>query len=82
MINGYIKLPAIDFDTFNNTATVYANTPVSEGGLGKSYVQYTCSTPDTNPAFVWAKVEHAGITDLPVVSYEDAVLQGMKISEN
>lgn len=73
LTNGYVKVKAIDFDTLNNEWTVKANL------MGVDCEPYTRYFPDNNPEFAWAKIEHDGITDLTVVSYEDAVAQGLKV---
>ena len=77
MTKGFTKMYAIDFDTWNNSATVKANTPKSEGGLSFPCGVYTSCRPDANLNFVWAIIEHDGLTDLPVVSESEAIAQGM-----
>lgn len=74
-MKGFLKIKAIDFDTWNNNATIKVN----ENGI--SCDCYTFSFPDVDSQYVWARVEHDFITDTPVVSSEDAVIAGMRVME-
>jgi len=71
--NGYAKMPLIDFDTFNNAATVKAN----ENKNKLDCDPYTFYFHDTDPLYCWARIEHDYITELPILSYDDAILAGM-----
>lgn len=73
MMKGFLKILAIDFDTWNNAATVLANQN------GMECDQYTYVLPDVNPNYVWARIEHEFIEG-EVLSREDAIAGGM-ISE-
>ena len=79
-MKGYSKMPAIDFDTFNNMATVKANNgQITKDGepVTLKCEPYTSCRPDANPDYVWVIVEHGGLTELPIVSEEEAINQGM-----
>ena len=69
-MKGFLKLKAIDFDTWNNAATIEAN----ENGL--SCDAYTICRPDTDPLYCWARVEHDFIEG-DILSDEEAIEQGM-----
>lgn len=69
----FLKMPAIEFDTFNNAATVKYIEQTSD----KSCEQYTILKPDKDANFVWAVVAHDYITDKATVSLDEAIRQGM-----
>lgn len=75
-MKGFIKMEAVDFDTFNNAATVKY---LQETG-DMSCTRYTDTFPDNDPTYVWVRIEHSYITDIPLLSYEDAIVSGMNIN--
>lgn len=74
---GFLKLKAIDFDTWNNGATVKY---IAETG-DDSCVEYTTYKSDTDPDYVWARVEHDFI-DGDILSKEDAITAGMRADDD
>lgn len=76
-MTGFIKMPVIEFDTFNNLSTVkYID---QTGDL--SCEQYTYCIPDADPLYCWARIEHDFITELPILNYDDVVAQGMIVDK-
>lgn len=73
LTKGLIKMPAIDFDTWNNTATVKY---IEETG-DTTCIQYTTCIPDIDGINVWARVEHDFITDEVPITKEEAIINGM-----
>ena len=69
-MKGYLKMLAGDFDTWNNAATVKAN------DIGMDCDSYTSPTPDTDPQYVWARVEH-DFVEGDIKTKEDAAADGM-----
>lgn len=77
---GYVRMKAIDFDTWNNAATVEANKPKNNLGFDN----YSFAIPDINPSKVWGNVEHEFalkvsnvVMETEVLSQDEAISQGM-----
>lgn len=71
-MKGYLKILASEFTAWNEAATVQANNDINNLGCDS----YTFSTPDTDPNYVWARVEHAFIEG-DIKTREEAYSLGM-----
>jgi hypothetical protein len=75
-MKGYLKMAAADYASWNAQATAdYAE--ITRDSTGASY---TFATPDSDPAFVWARVEDDFIEG-DIKTREAAIAAGMVISE-
>ena len=75
-MKGYLKIAINEFDAWNAQATAdYVE--ITRDSTGASY---TFATPDSDPAFVWARVEHDFIEG-DIKTREAAIAAGMVISE-
>ena len=69
---GFLKMKKVDFDTWNDVATVIANEH------GSDCNPYTSCFPDKDGIHVWARVEDDFIKGL-IISRADAISQGMEV---
>lgn len=70
-MKGFIRMPASEFDAFNAKATLL---------IGDCEV-YTYCRPDSDKDYVWARIEHTEVTDLPILNEAEAIEQGMVSSQ-
>ena len=81
-MNGFIRMLAADFPAFNLGLTEEVRQATGDDTL----TEYTYSLPDSDPLYVWARIEEDGYQLLlqrnesyDIKSKEDAVLEGMVI---
>lgn len=70
---GFLKMPASEFAAFDAAALVKYKLFI---GGSSSTTAYTYSRPDTDPAYVWARVEHDFIEG-DVKTEAEAIAEGM-----
>ena len=71
-MRGFFRMPTVDFEEWNTVAT--ANYFATTGDA--TCTDYTYSNGDTDPAFVWARVEHGFIKE-DIKIRDDAFTLGM-----
>ena len=73
-MKGYLKILASEFNNWNAQAL---SDYLQETG-DTTCIQYTFSTPDADPDYIWARVEHDFITG-DIKTREEAIAAGMVI---
>ncbi len=76
-MKGFLKIPSIDFESWNAIATA----DYIESTGDDTCMSYTASTEDTDPAFVWARIEH-DFVEGDVKTHEEAINLGMVVLED
>ncbi len=74
-MNGYFKMLAADFESFNRAAAIAYKNIYHDYTCGEFY---TIPFPDSDPLYLWTRIEHDGITTEPLVSRAAAMAQGMQ----
>ena len=73
-MKGYLKMLASDFEAWNTQVLLDY---LQETG-DTTCTQYTFSTPDTDPDYVWVRVEHDFIEG-DIKTKEEAIAAGMVV---